>query len=275
LTYADLRSLFDDPDGREPGRTIEWHLTGHMERFARSFDGIKFSGAEPIRLLYGERLRIVLVNDTMMTHPIHLHGMWSDVENEAGEFHLRKHTVEMPPGTKRSYRVTADASLATFAQREPSKNRTSPASSASKTAGSARCRIGRWCCQRAGKMVEDRLARVRLDERDVARVALRRVSLQRLREQQRRPAASHLHVARRPLRAHEPVVDHGVGAFPEVILPAVAGSVGGALVRDVGQLAEKAGDHQGMTRRRTWSGVTQAPGAGRGRRVSPPSSVRS
>jgi CopA family copper-resistance protein len=109
LTYADLRSLFDDPDGREPGRTIELHLTGHMERFAWSFDGIKFSGAEPIRLLYGERIRIVLVNDTMMTHPIHLHGMWSDIENEAGEFHLRKHTVDMPPGTKRSYRVTADA----------------------------------------------------------------------------------------------------------------------------------------------------------------------
>jgi CopA family copper-resistance protein len=109
LTYADLRSLFDDPDGRDPGRTIELHLTGHMERFAWSFDGIKFADAEPIRLTYGERLRIVLVNDTMMTHPIHLHGMWSDVEDDAGQFHVRKHTVDMPPGTKRSYRVTADA----------------------------------------------------------------------------------------------------------------------------------------------------------------------
>ena len=109
LTYADLRSLFDDPDGRDPGRTIELHLTGHMERFAWSFDGLKFHGAKPIELTYGERLRIVLVNDTMMTHPIHLHGMWSDLEDDAGKFHVRKHTIDMPPGTKRAYRVRADA----------------------------------------------------------------------------------------------------------------------------------------------------------------------
>ncbi|MNM44953.1 Copper resistance protein A precursor [compost metagenome] len=109
LTYADLRSTFIDPDGREPGRTIELHLTGHMEKFAWSFDGIKFSDAEPLRLKYGERLRITLVNDTMMTHPIHLHGMWSDLEDENGNFMVRKHTIDMPPGSKRSYRVTADA----------------------------------------------------------------------------------------------------------------------------------------------------------------------
>ena len=109
LTYADLKSTFDDPDGREPGRTIELHLTGHMERFAWSFDGVKFSSAEPIRLTYGERLRIVLVNDTMMSHPIHLHGMWSDLEDEKGQFQVRKHTIDMPPGTKRAYRVRADA----------------------------------------------------------------------------------------------------------------------------------------------------------------------
>ena len=109
LTYADLRSVFEDPDGRDPGRTIELHLTGHMERFVWSFDGLKFADAEPLRLNYGERLRIMLVNDTMMSHPIHLHGMWSDVENDAGEFHVRKHTVDMPPGTKRAYRVRADA----------------------------------------------------------------------------------------------------------------------------------------------------------------------
>ncbi|AER55400.1 putative copper resistance protein [Pseudoxanthomonas spadix BD-a59] len=108
-TYADLKSLFPDPDGREPGRTVELHLTGHMERFAWSFDGIKFADAEPLRLNYGERMRIVLVNDTMMAHPIHLHGLWSDLEDEQGNFHLRKHTVDMPPGTKRSYRVRADA----------------------------------------------------------------------------------------------------------------------------------------------------------------------
>jgi CopA family copper-resistance protein len=109
LTYADLRSVFDDPDGREPSRTIELHLTGHMEKFAWSFDGVKFSDAEPVRLKYGERLRIVLVNDTMMSHPIHLHGMWSDLEDDAGEFIVRKHTIDMPPGTKRTYRVRADA----------------------------------------------------------------------------------------------------------------------------------------------------------------------
>ena len=109
LRYADLKSVFDDPDGRVPGRTIELHLTGHMERFTWSFDGITFSDAAPLKLTYGERLRIVLVNDTMMTHPIHLHGMWSDIEDERGQFLVRKHTVDMPPGTRRSYRVTADA----------------------------------------------------------------------------------------------------------------------------------------------------------------------
>lgn len=109
LTYADLRSTFEDPDGRDPSRTIELHLTGHMEKFAWSFNGIKFSDAEPLRLKYGERIRLVLVNDTMMTHPIHLHGMWSDLEDENGNFQVRKHTIDMPPGSRRSYRVTADA----------------------------------------------------------------------------------------------------------------------------------------------------------------------
>ncbi|MFL1527558.1 copper resistance system multicopper oxidase [Pseudomonas sp. O230] len=109
LTYSDLKSTFDDPDGREPSRTIELHLTGHMEKFSWSFNGVKFSDAEPLKLKYGERVRIVLVNDTMMTHPIHLHGMWSDLEDENGQFLVRKHTIDMPPGSKRSYRVTADA----------------------------------------------------------------------------------------------------------------------------------------------------------------------
>ncbi|NHN66841.1 copper resistance system multicopper oxidase [Pseudomonas fluorescens] len=109
LTYADLRSTFPDPDGREPGRTIELHLTGHMEKFVWSFNGVKFSDAAPLLFKYGERLRIVLVNDTMMTHPIHLHGMWSDLEDEDGQFMVRKHTLDVPPGSRRSYRVTADA----------------------------------------------------------------------------------------------------------------------------------------------------------------------
>ena len=109
LSYSMLRSLFDDPDGRDPGRDVELHLTGHMERFAWSFDGEPFASAEPLRLNYGERMRIVLVNDTMMTHPIHLHGLWSDLEDANGDFMVRKHTVDMPPGTKRAYRVRADA----------------------------------------------------------------------------------------------------------------------------------------------------------------------
>ena len=109
LTYADLRSVFADPDGREPEREIVLHLTGHMERYIWSFNGIKFADSEPLRLNYGERLRITLVNDTMMEHPIHLHGVWSDLETADGQFGVRKHTVNMPPGTRRSYRVTADA----------------------------------------------------------------------------------------------------------------------------------------------------------------------
>ncbi|CEJ47616.1 Copper resistance protein A precursor [Xanthomonas citri pv. bilvae] len=109
LCYADLHSVFDDPDGREPGRDIELHLTGHMEKFAWSFDGIAFASAQPLQLQYGERLRIVLVNDTMMQHPIHLHGMWSDLEDAHGNFQVRKHTIDMPPGTRRTYRVRADA----------------------------------------------------------------------------------------------------------------------------------------------------------------------
>ncbi|SFP60044.1 copper resistance system multicopper oxidase [Pseudomonas sp. NFPP28] len=109
LTYADLRSTFEDPDGRDPSRTLELHLTGHMEKFAWSFNGVKFSDAEPLQLTYGERVRLVLVNDTMMSHPIHLHGLWSDLEDENGQFQVRKHTIDMPPGSRRSYRVTADA----------------------------------------------------------------------------------------------------------------------------------------------------------------------
>ena len=109
LAYGDLKSLFEDPDGRDPGREIQLHLTGHMEKFAWSFDGIPFASAEPLRLNYGERMRIVLVNDTMMQHPIHLHGLWSDLEGADGAFQVRKHTIDMPPGTRRSYRVRADA----------------------------------------------------------------------------------------------------------------------------------------------------------------------
>ena len=109
LTLSDLRSLFEDPDGRDPGRALELHLTGHMERFVWSLDGVTFADAQPIRMTYGERLRVVLVNDTMMGHPMHLHGLWSDLEDAQGRFHLRKHVIDMPPGTRRSFRVRADA----------------------------------------------------------------------------------------------------------------------------------------------------------------------
>ena len=109
LRYADLHSLRMPDDDREPSREIELHLTGHMERFVWGFDGIKFSEAEPVRLKYGERVRFTLVNDTMMEHPVHLHGLWSDLEDAGGSFLVRKHTISIPPGTRRSFRVTADA----------------------------------------------------------------------------------------------------------------------------------------------------------------------
>lgn len=109
LTYADLRTIGSWQDPREPGRTVELHLTGNMTRYMWSFDGVDYADAAPIRLTYGERLRIVLVNDTMMDHPIHLHGMWSEVEDQHYEFQVRKHTVRVPPGHALSYRVSANA----------------------------------------------------------------------------------------------------------------------------------------------------------------------
>jgi CopA family copper-resistance protein len=109
LTYADLHTLGGPIDRRPPSRNIELHLTGHMQRFVWSFNGRKFSEAEPLRFHHGERLRIILVNDTMMHHPIHLHGMWSELENETGDFLVRKHTVTVQPAQRLSYLVTADA----------------------------------------------------------------------------------------------------------------------------------------------------------------------
>jgi len=109
LTYADLRTIGGPIDRRAPGREIQLHLTGHMERFVWSFNGQKFSEAEPLKFQLGERLRITLVNDSMMTHPIHLHGMWSELEDASGNFQVRKHTVNVQPAQKLSYAVTADA----------------------------------------------------------------------------------------------------------------------------------------------------------------------
>jgi FtsP/CotA-like multicopper oxidase with cupredoxin domain len=109
LTYADLRSLHPTRDKREPEREIELHLTGNMERYIWSINGQTFAQARPLELTYGERVRIVLINDTMMTHPIHLHGMWSELETGDPDYIPRKHTVLVQPGSKISYLVTADA----------------------------------------------------------------------------------------------------------------------------------------------------------------------
>jgi FtsP/CotA-like multicopper oxidase with cupredoxin domain len=109
LTYADLSTLGGPIDARDAVREIELHLTGHMERYIWSFDGQKFSDAAPLRFAHGERLRVTLVNDTMMTHPIHLHGMWSEIVDARGAFQVRKHTVIVQPAQRLSYLVSADA----------------------------------------------------------------------------------------------------------------------------------------------------------------------
>ncbi len=109
LTYSDLRNLYSTPDPRDPTREIQLHLTGNMARYMWSINGIKYSNAEPLRFKYGERLRITFVNDTMMNHPMHLHGMWSDLETGDGKRIPRKHTIIVQPGAKISYLVTADA----------------------------------------------------------------------------------------------------------------------------------------------------------------------
>jgi CopA family copper-resistance protein len=109
LNYGDIRNLAKTSDPREPGREVELHLTGNMNRYMWSFDGIKFDDADPLALSFGERLRITLVNDTMMTHPIHLHGMWSELETGEPDYIPRKHTLIVQPGARISYLVTADA----------------------------------------------------------------------------------------------------------------------------------------------------------------------
>jgi len=108
LTYADLRALYRGVDGRPPTREIILHLTGNMERFIWGFDGRKLSQAEPIHLKLGERVRFVLINDTMMEHPIHLHGLWSELENGNGELSPYKHTLIVKPAERLSYLVSAD-----------------------------------------------------------------------------------------------------------------------------------------------------------------------
>ncbi len=109
LSYGDLRSLRSTAHDGEPDREIILHLTGNMERYMWSINGIKYADAEPLLFYYGERLRITFVNDTMMNHPMHLHGMWSDLESGDNDHLPRKHTVIVQPGSKISIRVNVDA----------------------------------------------------------------------------------------------------------------------------------------------------------------------
>ena len=110
LTYRDLISLTPNPDTRAPTRSIDVHLTGNMERFMWSFDGKKFSeGVEPIRFELNERVRVNLINNTMMAHPIHIHGHFFEVVNGHQGNHPVKHTVNVLPGGIASFDMTADA----------------------------------------------------------------------------------------------------------------------------------------------------------------------
>lgn len=109
LRYADLKADYMTEDRRQPSRELQLHLTGNMHRYMWSMDGVAYADADPIRLQLGERVRFVIVNDTMMTHPIHLHGMWSELETGEPMAIPKKHTILVQPGSKASYLVTADA----------------------------------------------------------------------------------------------------------------------------------------------------------------------
>jgi CopA family copper-resistance protein len=109
LAYTDLRSRSPNKDARDPTRTLELHLTGNMHRYMWSFDGLKFSEVtEPVEFGYGERVRLLLVNDTMMAHPIHLHGMFVELVNGNGRHNPRKHTVVVKPAERLAVDLTAD-----------------------------------------------------------------------------------------------------------------------------------------------------------------------
>lgn len=109
LTYADLHTIGGPLDTRDAGRDIELHLTGNMERYTWSLDGLEFGKSTPVHFRHGERLRVILHNDTMMTHPMHLHGMWSEQETPDGKFLARRHTISVQPAQRVSFLVSADA----------------------------------------------------------------------------------------------------------------------------------------------------------------------
>ncbi len=106
LTLADLRSLDGVIDKRGPRREIELHLTGNMERYSWSIDGLEFGQSTPVHMMHNQRLRVILQNDTMMTHPMHLHGMWSDLESDTGEQLVRRHTIPVQPAQRLSFLTT-------------------------------------------------------------------------------------------------------------------------------------------------------------------------
>ena len=108
LTYADLHTIGGPLDTRKPVREIELHITGNMERYSWSLDGLEFGESTPIHFRYGERLRVIFVNDTMMTHPMHLHGMWSELESPDGRFQVRKHTIIVQPAQRVTFLATPD-----------------------------------------------------------------------------------------------------------------------------------------------------------------------
>lgn len=107
LTLADLRSQEGVlNDSRSAVREIELHLTGNMERYSWSFDGLEFGKSTPVAMKHGERVRVILQNDTMMTHPMHLHGMWSDLEDDQGRLRVRRHTIPVQPAQRISFLTT-------------------------------------------------------------------------------------------------------------------------------------------------------------------------
>ena len=109
LTYADLKSLPGILSSRVAELDVELHLTGNMERYIWSLDGVEFGKSTPIHFPHGKRIRVIFVNDTMMAHPMHLHGMFAELESPEGGVQVSKHTIIVQPAQRISFLVTADA----------------------------------------------------------------------------------------------------------------------------------------------------------------------
>ncbi|MFA5371337.1 MAG: multicopper oxidase domain-containing protein, partial [Sideroxydans sp.] len=109
LTYADLHSLPGIMHAQDAEHEIEMHLTGNMERYTWSLDGLEFGKSTPVHFPYGKRIRVILVNDTMMSHPMHLHGLWAELERPEGGVQVRKHTIIVQPAQRVTFLVTANA----------------------------------------------------------------------------------------------------------------------------------------------------------------------